>query len=140
MHSVKTLQAAHALGPRGARQPGAILEVVRCDSEVVRCHSTGSTSTLQAVPWCAARPRVFAINVSMNRNFSNQNPGETSLDADANAPTVAPNLAGDAQPNEPLEVERSQFTRRLESFGLGERQSPLLTDCVWSLDADGNLR
>ena len=35
---------------------------------------------------------------------------------------------------------RSRFSRRLESFGLGESQLPLLTDCVDSLDAEGNAR
>lgn len=35
---------------------------------------------------------------------------------------------------------RSRFSRRLASFGLGEGQSPLLTDSVDSLDAEGNPR
>ena len=43
-------------------------------------------------------------------------------------------------PEESLRRLRSRFTRRLESFGLGESQSPLLTDGVDSVDADGNPR
>jgi hypothetical protein len=97
--------------------------------------------------------RSSRINVNMMRHFSNQNPGAPSADADA--PAAPPGPESDRHPDEPLDDEplddeplddeplddgRSQFTRRLESFGLGERQSPLLTDCVWSLDADGNLR
>jgi hypothetical protein len=35
---------------------------------------------------------------------------------------------------------RSRFRRRLESFGLGEGQMPLLTDSVDSLDSGGNPR
>jgi hypothetical protein len=35
---------------------------------------------------------------------------------------------------------RSRFSRRLESFGLGESQRPLLTDSVDSVDAEGNAR
>jgi hypothetical protein len=35
---------------------------------------------------------------------------------------------------------RSLFSRRLESFGLGETQLPLLTDSVDSVDAEGNPR
>jgi hypothetical protein len=35
---------------------------------------------------------------------------------------------------------RSRFSRRLASFGLGEEQSPLLTDSVDSLDAEGKPR
>ena len=98
--------------------------------------------------------RSSRINVNMKRNFSNQHsgaptrdagaPGELSVNAPASAPAerpaAAPDSSGDGAHIAPLEAERSQFTRRLESFGLGERQSPLLTDCVWSLDADGNLR
>lgn len=94
--------------------------------------------------------RSSRINVNMKRNFSNQHTGGSGHDAGAlrdggaNAPAeraaTAPDPAGDGAHIAPLEAERSQFTRRLESFGLGERQSPLLTDCVWSLDADGNLR
>jgi hypothetical protein len=94
--------------------------------------------------------RSARINVNMKRNFSNQHPGASGHDAGApgNGPAgvpaeraaTAPDPAGDGAHIAPLEAERSQFTRRLESFGLGERQSPLLTDCVWSLDADGNLR
>jgi hypothetical protein len=86
----------------------------------------------------------------MKRNFSNQHsgaptrdagaPGELPASAPAERPAAAPDSSGDGAHIAPLEAERSQFTRRLESFGLGERQSPLLTDCVWSLDADGNLR
>lgn len=86
----------------------------------------------------------------MKRDFSNQHTGASSPGAGAPGDDTA-NLpveqaAAAAEPGRegpqiaPLEAERSQFTRRLESFGLGERQSPLLTDCVWSLDADGNLR
>ncbi len=45
-----------------------------------------------------------------------------------------------APPDESLRRLRSRFTRRLESFGLGESQSPLLTDNVDSVDADGNAR
>ena len=43
-------------------------------------------------------------------------------------------------PDEFLRRLRSRFSRRLESFGLGETQSPLLTDNVDSVDADGNAR
>jgi len=43
-------------------------------------------------------------------------------------------------PDESLRRLRSRFSRRLESFGLGETQSPLLTDNVDSVDADGNPR
>ena len=43
-------------------------------------------------------------------------------------------------PDESLHRLRSRFTRRLESFGLGEGQLPLLTDTVDSVDADGNAR
>ena len=43
-------------------------------------------------------------------------------------------------PDESLHRLRSRFSRRLESFGLGEAQSPLLTDSVESVDADGNAR
>ena len=42
--------------------------------------------------------------------------------------------------DESLRRLRSLFSRRLESFGLGESQSPLLTDSVDSLDAEGNPR
>jgi hypothetical protein len=82
--------------------------------------------------------RSSRINVNMKRHFRNENPGTTSEDADV--PAAAPDQDADGQHDEPMDDERSQFTRRLESFGLGEGQSPLLTDCVWSLDADGNLR
>ena len=43
-------------------------------------------------------------------------------------------------PDESLRRLRSRFSRRLESIGLGETQSPLLTDNVDSVDADGNAR
>jgi hypothetical protein len=43
-------------------------------------------------------------------------------------------------PEESLRRLRSRFSRRLESFGLGESQLPLLTDTVDSVDADGNAR
>jgi hypothetical protein len=43
-------------------------------------------------------------------------------------------------PDESLRRLRSRFSRRLESFGLGETQSPLLTDNVDSVDAEGNAR
>jgi len=43
-------------------------------------------------------------------------------------------------PDESFRRLRSRFSRRLESFGLGETQSPLLTDSVDSVDADGNAR
>ena len=43
-------------------------------------------------------------------------------------------------PEESFRRLRSRFTRRLESFGLGEGQLPLLTDTVDSVDADGNAR
>lgn len=87
--------------------------------------------------------RSSRINVNMKRHFSNQNPGAPSADADAAAAPPDPEIdrhRDEPLDDEPLDDGRSQFTRRLESFGLGERQSPLLTDCVWSLDADGNLR
>jgi hypothetical protein len=42
--------------------------------------------------------------------------------------------------DESLRRLRSLFSRRLESFGLGESQSPLLTDSADSLDAEGNPR
>ena len=42
--------------------------------------------------------------------------------------------------DESLRRLRSRFSRRLESFGLGESQLPLLTDSVDSLDAEGNPR
>jgi hypothetical protein len=32
------------------------------------------------------------------------------------------------------------FSRRLANFGLGEAQPPLLTEEIWSLDANGNPR
>ena len=35
---------------------------------------------------------------------------------------------------------RSRFSRRLANFGLGEAQQPLLTEEIWSLDANGNPR
>lgn len=44
------------------------------------------------------------------------------------------------QRDESLRRLRSRFSRRLESFGLGESQSPLLTDRVESVDANGNAR
>jgi hypothetical protein len=47
---------------------------------------------------------------------------------------------GKDNPDESLHGLRSRFSRRLESFGLGESQSPLLTDSVDSLDAEGNTR
>jgi hypothetical protein len=43
-------------------------------------------------------------------------------------------------PDDSLRRLRSRFSRRLESFGLGETQLPLLTDSVDSLDAEGNPR
>ena len=43
-------------------------------------------------------------------------------------------------PDESLHGLRSRFSRRLESFGLGETQPPLLTDSVDSLDAEGDPR
>ncbi len=47
---------------------------------------------------------------------------------------------GKDHPDESLHGLRSRFSRRLESFGLGESQSPLLTDSVESVDAEGNTR
>lgn len=43
-------------------------------------------------------------------------------------------------PDESLRRLRSRFSRRLEFFGLGETQSPLLTDSVDSVDAEGKTR
>jgi hypothetical protein len=43
-------------------------------------------------------------------------------------------------PDDPLLGLLSRFRRRLESFGLGETQLPLLTDNVDSVDAEGNPR
>ncbi len=73
----------------------------------------------------------------MKRHFSKLTPSEATPDPAESAPRREPDVV---PPEEALDDERSQFTRRLESFGLGERQSPLLTDCIWSLDAEGNLR
>ena len=47
---------------------------------------------------------------------------------------------GKDHPDESLHGLRSRFSRRLESFGLGESQSPLLTDSADSVDAEGNGR
>ena len=33
-----------------------------------------------------------------------------------------------------------RFSRRLATFGLGEAQQPLLTEEIWSIDANGNPR
>jgi len=33
-----------------------------------------------------------------------------------------------------------RFSRRLATFGLGETQQPLLTEEIWSIDANGNPR
>jgi hypothetical protein len=33
-----------------------------------------------------------------------------------------------------------RFSRRLATFGLGEAQEPLLTEEIWSIDANGNPR
>jgi len=33
-----------------------------------------------------------------------------------------------------------RFSRRLATFGLGESQRPLLTEEIWSVDANGNPR
>ncbi|HZE74804.1 MAG TPA: hypothetical protein VE091_05810 [Gemmatimonadales bacterium] len=33
-----------------------------------------------------------------------------------------------------------RFSRRLATFGLGEAQEPLLTEEIWSVDANGNPR
>ena len=48
--------------------------------------------------------------------------------------------ASPRQPEDLLLRLRSRFSRRLESFGLGESQRPLLTDSVDSVDAEGNAR
>ena len=52
-----------------------------------------------------------------------------------------------AVPDEPAAPEesglpdgRSQFSRRLATFGLGESQQPLLTEEIWSVDTKGNPR
>ncbi len=47
---------------------------------------------------------------------------------------------GKDHPDESFHGLRSRFSRRLESFGLGESQSPLLTDSADSVDAEGNAR
>lgn len=63
----------------------------------------------------------------MKRDFGNRTSTEVEIE-------------GEDLPEAGLLSERTEFSRRLESFGLGEGQSPLLTDCVWSLDVDGNQR
>ena len=51
------------------------------------------------------------------------------------------NRPGSPRPPDDLLLRlRSRFSRRLESFGLGESQLPLLTDSVDSVDAEGNPR
>lgn len=75
----------------------------------------------------------------MKRRFSNHGTAEPTADAlERAAIPASPSGPGAAPPLN--EDERTEFARRLESFGLGARQSPLLTDCIWSLDVDGNLR
>jgi hypothetical protein len=65
-----------------------------------------------------------------------------------------PRLSGSDAPPHPPRPERPAgapeesglaagllgFSRRLANFGLGEAQPPLLTEEIWSLDANGNPR
>jgi hypothetical protein len=73
-------------------------------------------------------------------------PGELSENAPSNEAgqpdDAAPENPGSADPSakHSLAADWRRFSERLATFGLGEAQTPLLTDAVWSFDAEGNPR
>jgi hypothetical protein len=63
--------------------------------------------------------------------------GSLPQDIGSGDPSAA---GGDPSAKQKLAADWRRFSERLATFGLGEAQTPLLTDAVWSFDAEGNPR
>jgi len=82
---------------------------------------------------------VCKISQFATNHVNSMQPGKRDTGAADTSEPAKPTPAT-RPPEESLRRLRTRFSRRLESFGLGEGQSPLLTDSVDSLDIEDNPR